>query len=85
MQPPGFRAQSGCLQQRLNVSSAELAWHRNQLEGCQTALAMVFKLAQAAEKHWCRLDGQSQLPKVILGAKFTDGIEVAREQVQTAA
>jgi hypothetical protein len=46
---------------------------------------MVFKLAQAAEKHWCRLDGQSQLPKVILGAKFTDGIEVAREQVQTAA
>ena len=57
-------------------------------EGClsnKTALAMVFKLAQAAEKHWRRLDGQSQLPKVILGVKFTDGIEVAKEQVQTAA
>jgi hypothetical protein len=56
--------------------------------GClsnKTALAMVFKLAQAAEKHWRRLDGKSQLPKVVLGVKFTDGIEVAKEQVQTAA
>jgi len=42
---------------------------------------MIFKLAQAAEKHWRRLDGQNQLPKVILGACFTDGIEEA----QTAA
>src|SRR2546430_335799 len=57
-------------------------------KGClsnKTALAMVFKLAQAAEKHWRRLDGKSQLPKVVLGVKFTDGIEVAKEQVQTAA
>jgi putative transposase len=53
-------------------------------KGClsnKTALAMVFKLAQAAEKHWRRLDGQSQLPKVILGVKFTDAIEVGKEQV----
>ncbi|WGJ13304.1 transposase [Methylocapsa sp. D3K7] len=57
-------------------------------KGClsnKTAIAMVFKLAQAAEKHWRRLDGKSQLPKVVLGVKFTDGIEVAKEQVQTAA
>src|SRR5437868_2039699 len=57
-------------------------------KGClsnKTALAMVFKLAQAAEKHWRRLDGKSQLPKVVLGVKVTDGIEVAKEQVQTAA
>ena len=27
----------------------------------------------------------SQLPKVVLGVKFADGIEVAKEQVQTAA
>ena len=40
---------------------------------------------QAAEKHWRRLDGQSQLPKVIHGVKFTDGIEVTKEPVQTAA
>jgi putative transposase len=57
-------------------------------KGClsnKTALAMVFKIAQAAAKHWRRLDGQSQLPKVILGVRFTDGIEVATEQAQTAA
>ena len=44
-------------------------------KGClsnKTALAMVFKLSQAAEKHWRRLDGQSQLPKVVHGVKFTD-------------
>jgi len=39
----------------------------------KTALAMIFKLAEAAEKSWRRLDGYNQLPKVILGVKFTDG------------
>jgi putative transposase len=34
---------------------------------------MIFKLAEAAEKSWRRLDGHNQLPKVILGVKFTDG------------
>src|SRR5438876_1358775 len=51
----------------------------------KTALAMIFKLAEAAEKSWRRLDGHNQLPKVILGVKFTDGIEVVRSQAQTAA
>jgi putative transposase len=48
-------------------------------KGClsnRTALAMVFKLAEAAQKSWRRLDGNSQLPKLILGVKFTDGLEV---------
>ena len=57
-------------------------------KGClsnKTALAMIFKLAEAAEKSWRRLDGYNQLPKVILGVKFTDGIEVVRSQAQTAA
>ena len=31
------------------------------------------------------LDGHNQLPKVILGLKFTDGIEVVRSQAQIAA
>jgi transposase-like protein len=56
--------------------------------GClsnKTALAMIFKLAQAAEKSWRRLKGHAQLPKVILGVKFTDGIEVVRSQAQPAA
>jgi len=57
-------------------------------KGClsnKTALAMIFKLAEAAEKSWRRLDGHNQLPKVILGIKFTDGIEVLRSQAQAAA
>jgi len=56
--------------------------------GClsnKTALAMIFKLAQAAEKSWHRLRGYNQLPKVILGVKFNDGIEVVRTQAQAAA
>jgi len=57
-------------------------------KGClsnKTALAMIFKLAQAAEKTWRRLDGQNQLPKVILNVTFNDGIEVVTKDVQTAA
>jgi putative transposase len=57
-------------------------------KGClsnKTALAMIYKLAEAAEKSWRRLDGHNQLPKIILGVKFTDGIEVVRSQAQTAA
>jgi putative transposase len=46
---------------------------------------MIFKLAEAAEKSWRRLDGRSQLPKVILGIKFADGLEVVRSQDQAAA
>jgi len=57
-------------------------------KGClsnKTALAMIYKLAEAAEKNWRRLDGHNQLPKIILGVKFTDGIEVVRSQAQPAA
>jgi len=57
-------------------------------KGClsnKTALAMIFKLAEAAEKSWRHLDGHNQLPKVIHGVKFTDGIEVIGSQAQTAA
>jgi len=57
-------------------------------KGClsnRTALAMIFKLAEAAENSWRRLDGHNQLPKVILGVKFNDGIEVIRSQAQAVA
>jgi len=57
-------------------------------KGClsnRTALAMIFKLAQAAEKSWRRLDGHNQLPKVIKGVKFVDGVEAVRQQPQAAA
>jgi putative transposase len=57
-------------------------------KGClsnKTALAMIFKLAEAAERSWRRLDGHNQLPKLILGVKFADGIEVVSSQAQAAA
>ena len=61
-------------------------------KGClsrQTALAMVFKLVDGAQKTWRKLDGHNQLPKIIQGVKFTDGLEVvvkpAAIQAQTAA
>jgi transposase-like protein len=57
-------------------------------KGClsnRTALAMIFKLAQAAEKSWRHLDGHNQLPKLILGIKFIDGVEAVRQDHQAAA
>jgi hypothetical protein len=45
---------------------------------------MVFKLVMAAAKTWRRLQGQNQLPKVIQGVKFQDGIEVAPETKSAA-
>jgi len=57
-------------------------------KGClsnATALAMVFKLVEAAQKSWRRLDGHNQLPKVVLGARFIDGLEVATADPQPKA
>jgi putative transposase len=48
---------------------------------------MVFKLIEAAQKSWRRLDGHNQLPKVVLGVRFSDGLEVdtANDQPKAAA
>jgi putative transposase len=57
-------------------------------KGClsnKTALALIFKLAQAAEKSWRRLDGHHHLPKVIRGVTFTNGLEVVSREAQPAA
>ena len=43
-------------------------------------MIMVFKLILAAQSSWRRLDGQNQLPKVITGVKFADGIEVNQKR-----
>jgi putative transposase len=45
---------------------------------------MVFKLVMVASKTWRRLKGQNQLPKVVRGAIFRDGVEV-ETQDQSAA
>ena len=50
-----------------------------------TARLMVFKLAMAAAKTWHRLKGENQLPKVIQGVIFRDGVEVINTPKQTAA
>ena len=49
-----------------------------------TARLMVFKLVIAASESWRRLQGQNQLPKVVSGATFRDGIEVASEKKSAA-
>ena len=50
---------------------------------------MVYKLIEAAQRSWRRLDGHNQLPKIIQGVKFADGLEVVAKplanQAQTAA
>lgn len=51
----------------------------------KTARLMVFKLVMAAAKSWRRLKGQNQLPKLLAGAKFHDGIEVIEMKPQSAA
>ena len=58
-------------------------------KGClsnRTALAMVFKLVEGAQKNWRRLNGHALLPKLILGVKFTNGLEVIAKanELQTA-
>ena len=55
-------------------------------KGClsrKTALAMVFKLAKSAERHWRQLDGSNRLAQVIQGVRFRDGeaVQVTEEQV----
>jgi hypothetical protein len=55
-------------------------------KGClsnKTALAMVFKLVEAAQRAWRRLDGRNQLPKVILAVKFADRLEVTTKPTPT--
>ncbi|AJE46000.1 putative transposase for insertion sequence element [Celeribacter indicus] len=51
----------------------------------KTAKLMVFTLIQAASKKWLRLKGRNQLPKVIEGIKFTDGIEHTNDTENRAA
>jgi transposase-like protein len=51
-------------------------------KGClshDTGIIMVFKMIQIAQSSWRRLDGQNQLPKLITGVKFTDGIEAGHK------
>jgi len=50
----------------------------------KTAKLMVFKLVQAAAKTWRRLKGANQLPLVIEGVTFTDGVAANRTENRAA-
>ncbi len=50
-----------------------------------TARLMVFKLVMTAAKTWRRLKGENQLPKVVQGVTFTNGVEVTSTPAQSAA
>jgi len=57
-------------------------------KGClsmKTMELMVFKVIKEAEKTWLRLRGKNQLPKLITGVKFSDGIEQLNQNNQSAA
>jgi len=49
-----------------------------------TERLMVFKLVMAASATWRRLKGQNQLPKVISGVRFINGIEDVAEMKPAA-
>jgi len=51
----------------------------------KTAKLMVFKLVNAAAKTWRRLKGENQLPKVVQGVRFQNGIEVIELTAHHAA
>ena len=50
-----------------------------------TARLMVFKLVMAAARTWRRLKGENQLPKVVQGVTFRNGVEVTDTPAQSAA
>jgi putative transposase len=50
-----------------------------------TARLMVFKLVMAAAKNWHKLKGENQLPKVVGGVTFRNGVEVINTPAQNAA
>jgi putative transposase len=57
-------------------------------KGClsrETALAMAYKLAGSAERHWRRLDGAERLAQIIAGVRFRDGEPVQAAEEQAAA
>lgn len=51
----------------------------------RTARLMVFKLVMSAAKTWRRLKGENQLPMVIAGVKFTDGVAESATPANRAA
>jgi transposase-like protein len=57
-------------------ATVELRTYKTKGPGSREAgLAMVFKLAEQAQKGWRRLNGSKLLPDVIAGVQFVDGVK----------
>ena len=66
----------------IESSFATIRHRTDRTKGCLTRegmLAMIYKLGQSAERSWRRLRGFEWLAKVVVGVKFSDGIEVKTE------
>lgn len=55
---------------RVNPSITFRGWILDEAIGPDV---VVFKLIEAVQKNWRRLDGHNQLPKLVPGVKFNDG------------
>lgn len=51
----------------------------------KTAKLMVFSLVRAASQKWRKLNERNQLPRVIEGVNFTDGVALADADESRAA
>ena len=57
-------------------ATVRLRTHKTKGAGSRAAgLAMVFKLAKAAEAHWRMLNGSQHLMEIVKGVEFEDGIK----------
>ena len=59
-----------------SLQSVNLTMPTYRTKGClsrKTAMAMVFKLCQCAQRKWRKLDGSNHLAEIIRGVKFVDG------------
>ena len=50
-----------------------------------TARLMVFELVMAAADTWRRLKGENQLPEVVQGVTFRNGVEITNTPAQNVA
>ena len=84
-----FPAETGAYQDDQIESVFATVRHRTvRTKGCLshgTTLAMVFKLITTASKTWRRLMGNNQLPKIIEGVRFKDGMQIDETKTRAAA
>ena len=57
----------------------------NQVKVARQFTGMVFKFVSETAKTWRRLKGENQLPKVVRGIKFQNGVKVIEMSAHNAA